>query len=269
MKERKSLKDLWSPETIFDKKKQEYKGGKFVRMNEKNCYRIGLIDSVAAAQGDVPDAHLPLQHQQPGRHLPGYPQGQLVARADHLQGVALHLLPSHRLQPRCVSLVCGTARNIVLGYLSNTYGTNMFRRIWNSALLFMKPALLMIFQLILSIHWRSFTWVSRGKCFQIVLKKLANPTWIFSSSLLNALLNSFCYGSLQHVTATPSRSRGQGSSRIGECGLVGFSLLHCRQLHGINVIRPIINQTPQHAFLRCRFLVIIRFCWNFHRREEF
>ena len=59
-----------------------------------------------AAQGDLPHAHLPLQHQQPGRHLPGHTQGQLEPRADRLQGAPLSLLAPHRLQPRYVLRHC-------------------------------------------------------------------------------------------------------------------------------------------------------------------
>ena len=57
---------------------------------------------VQAAQGDLPHAHLPLQHQQPGRHLPGHTEGQLEPRADRLKGPPLRLLTPHRLQPRYV-----------------------------------------------------------------------------------------------------------------------------------------------------------------------
>ncbi len=53
-----------------------------------------------ACAGDVPHAHLPLQHQQQRRHLPRHPQGPVEPRAHRVQGPALHLLAAYRLQPQ-------------------------------------------------------------------------------------------------------------------------------------------------------------------------
>lgn len=50
------------------------------------------------SSGRIPHAHLSLQYQLGRRHLPRHSQGQLVARAHHLQGAAVHLLAAHRLQ---------------------------------------------------------------------------------------------------------------------------------------------------------------------------
>eukprot|EP01139_Manchomonas_bermudensis_P019884 Amastigsp_a677480_77.p3 type:complete len:103 gc:universal Amastigsp_a677480_77:342-34(-) len=55
--------------------------------------------SVQTPESCVPHANLSLQHQRVGGDLSGHPQGQLVAGAHDLQGVALDLLASHRLQP--------------------------------------------------------------------------------------------------------------------------------------------------------------------------
>lgn len=58
-----------------------------------------LTPSIVFA-GHIQNADISLQYQQPGRDLPGHPQGQLVAGADHLEGAALHLFASNRLQSR-------------------------------------------------------------------------------------------------------------------------------------------------------------------------
>ncbi|KAJ8539025.1 hypothetical protein ON010_g12846 [Phytophthora cinnamomi] len=54
---------------------------------------------VQAAQGELHDAHLPLQHQRQRRHLPGHPEGPVEPRADHLEGAAVDLLAAHGRQP--------------------------------------------------------------------------------------------------------------------------------------------------------------------------
>lgn len=56
------------------------------------------LTSTAGQSGRIPHAHLSLQYQLGRRHLPRHSQGQLVARAHHLQGAAVHLLAAHRLQ---------------------------------------------------------------------------------------------------------------------------------------------------------------------------
>lgn len=43
-------------------------------------------------------AHRSQQYQQQRWHLSGHPQGQVVARAHHLQSVAVHLLSAHGRQ---------------------------------------------------------------------------------------------------------------------------------------------------------------------------
>ena len=52
---------------------------------------------VQASQGDVQDTDLPLQHQQPGRHLSRHPQRQLEPGSHRLQSAPLSLFPPHRL----------------------------------------------------------------------------------------------------------------------------------------------------------------------------
>jgi len=49
--------------------------------------------------GDVPDADLPLQHQQSGSNLPRHSQRQLVTSSDHRQSLTVHLFTVDRLQP--------------------------------------------------------------------------------------------------------------------------------------------------------------------------
>ena len=63
-------------------------------------YLLNLTLVLFSTPGGVQDPHLSLQHQQPGRHLPGHPEGELEPGADHLQGAAVRVLTPHRLQPR-------------------------------------------------------------------------------------------------------------------------------------------------------------------------
>lgn len=61
------------------------------------AFAIHIVD-VNVLIGNISDQDISLQHQQPGCHLPGHPEGQLEPCTDRFQGPAVHLLPLNRLQ---------------------------------------------------------------------------------------------------------------------------------------------------------------------------
>ena len=54
---------------------------------------------VQAPEGELQDEGVPPERELAGEHLPGHPEGAVVARAHHLQGAALHLLAAHGPEP--------------------------------------------------------------------------------------------------------------------------------------------------------------------------
>ena len=64
-----------------------------------------VLTAVHPPAGRLQDAHLPLQHQQLGRHLPGHPEGAVEPGADRGQSAAVDLLPADGPQPQCASLL--------------------------------------------------------------------------------------------------------------------------------------------------------------------
>lgn len=60
----------------------------------------GFIVSIS---GNIPNAHLPLQYKQPRSNMSRHTQRQLVAGFNYLEGFAVDLFPTYRLQSRWAS----------------------------------------------------------------------------------------------------------------------------------------------------------------------